>query len=612
MSIYLKLVHERAVLSHLNRAVRDFSFAAKDKHPALAYFEPIDILSEGLPVPIFGAMLLIWQLRDQDLQLLYPLDSVESRLKFLAWCTCSGLKEYGLLRECQPFLQALARPAFVSHDYPESDAAHGLSCLMVLTAIHRPDLEVDITTASGRARLLLWYLQHGFSEAGIVLSLEKWQTRFLASSLNSDTSRHQRFLYEARKDLQEAFPLPAAQQHFNTWYATSVEFHAFVSLQQRHQDFSPAGRITPADFGINVIGYVSGTSGIAEDSRSALAALRCTTLQTVAIDFSAATSPSSAGDHPYAINLFCFPALEQARYVAEKGLSAIVDHYNIGYWPWEISHWPEQWNHLFSLVDEVWASSEHIKSALLPVTPKPVLSMPMVVESPPVSYCNRSDFSLPDDVFLFYFSFDLRSSSVRKNPEACISAFLKAFPRSSSVGLVIKALKPLEDNKAWKKLVTLSRQDKRIHVIDQTLSRSDLMALYASCDCFVSLHRAEGFGRNIAEAMLLGNPVIATGYSGNLTFTNERNSLIVPYELKKIGKGDYPGVLDGVWAEPDVDAAAASMTRIVEDSRLTDKLRAAGRHTMLDHSAFRIAQRYLARLAIIKKTMNINKNHDLV
>lgn len=612
MSTDSRLARERDTIRHLNQVVAEFVSENNDEHPAHAYFQPVKALSAGLPIPIFGAMLLIWQLRNRDLQLLYPLDTVENRVAFLSWCVCSGTREYALLRECAPLWEALAKPAFGARDYPASDPAHALSWLMVLTALTRPDLGVDLDTESGRARLLLWYLQYGFAAADIAPHLEEWQTRFLSDNVSSGISMHQQILYQARDDLRQAFALPAACEQFNAWYGASSEFQAFAAAAMGSRSNRQHRRTPPLGFGVNVVGHVSAVSGIAEDSRMALAALRCTTLATETIDCAGPAPEGRA--HPYSVNLFCFPALEHARYFAEQGLGGIVDRYNIGYWPWEISHWPEQWQHLFSLVDEVWASSEHIRDALRPIAPVPVLLMTMAVETPAVSRLTRADFGLPRETFLFYFAFDLRSSSARKNPEACIAAFQQAFPADTKVGLVIKALKTSEDAIAWRRLKRLSQQDKRIHVIDQTLSRADLMALYAACDCFVSLHRAEGFGRNIAEAMLLGKPVVVTDYSGNRTFTKPGNSVLVPYVLKEMGEGAYPHVLDGVWAEPDIRAAAAGMRRISEDALLAAEIRTAARHSMLHHSTFRTAQNYFIRLDQIKNNSckRMKTSHELV
>lgn len=146
----------------------------------------------------------------------------------------------------------------------------------------------------------------------------------------------------------------------------------------------------------------------------------------------------------------------------------------------------------------------------------------MAVEVGGISDLGRKDFNLPEDACLFCFSFDLNSSIHRKNPRACLNAFQKAFPVNEvterPVGLVIKCHKPKRANEQWDRLKEAAERDHRIFIVEETLSRPDLLALYKSCDCYLSLHRAEGFGRGMAEALLPGLEVIATGYSGNVDY----------------------------------------------------------------------------------------------
>lgn len=603
---------EVEVIEHLNRVVKKYATENIDTHPAQAYFEPIVSLSDGLPVPIFGVMLLIWQLRDQDLQILYPLDTVESRMRFLSWCICSGAKEYALLRECEPFWEALTKPAYDQRKYSALDSAQTISWLMVITLISRPDVSCDLTSSDGRAKLLLWYLQYGFEPAYNGARLGSWQIDFLLKKHPSGITNHQYILFESRKDLQESFNLPGEISHFNQWYSESEEFKSFIAAASRLTGYKPC-LISPKPAGVNVIGYLSETSGIAEDSRMMIASLAHTTIPTKAIDYSK-NAPSKDNHHHNKINIFCFPVLEHARYIAEHGLIKVTSHYNIGYWPWEISHWPSQWSHLFSLVDEVWASSTYTKNSILSSTTKPVLFMPMAVEVSSTRRLTRKDFGLPEHKFLFYFAFDLKSSSKRKNPEACISAFLKAFPTSDEVGLVIKVLKPSATTKEWSALEKLAQTDKRIYIICETLQRCDLIDLYAACDCFISLHRAEGFGRNIAEAMILGKPAVVTDYSGNQSFATVENSLPVDYQLVRIEIGDYPHVSNGVWAEPNTNSAAIAMKTVFSDKELSSKLRISARLSMIKHSTFNVAKNYLARLDYLTKTFEDNKEgiYDLV
>ncbi|WP_208279109.1 glycosyltransferase [Massilia oculi] len=603
---------EVEVIEHLNRVVKRYATENIATHPARAYFEPISSLSDGLPVPIFGVMLLIWQLRDQDLQTLYPLDTVESRMRFLSWCICSGVKEYALLRECEPFWEELSKPAYDHQKYSTLDSAQAISWLMVITLISRPDVNCDLTSSHGRAKLLLWYLQYGFEPEYNGTRLGSWQIDFLLTKQPSGITNHQHILFEARNDLKESFNLPSEISRFTQWYSESAEFKSFIAAVSRSTEYNTC-LIRPKAAGVNVVGYLSETSGIAEDSRMMIAALNHTTIPTVAVDYSKNVSPRD-NHHRNKINVFCFPVLEHARYIAEHGLTKVTGHYNIGYWPWEISHWPSQWSHLFSLVDEVWASSAYTQNSILSSTTKPVLFMPMAVEVASTRRLTRKNFGLPEHKFLFYFAFDLKSSSRRKNPEACISAFLKAFPTSDKVGLVIKVLKPSTTNKEWSALEKLAQKDKRIYIICETLERGDLIDLYAACDCFISLHRAEGFGRNIAEAMILGKPVVVTDYSGNQSFATIENSLPVDYKLIRIEVGDYPHVTNGTWAEPNTNSAATAMKTIFSDQELSNKLRRSARLSMINHSTFNVAKNYLARIDYLASTFEDSKEgiYDLV
>jgi glycosyltransferase involved in cell wall biosynthesis len=290
------------------------------------------------------------------------------------------------------------------------------------------------------------------------------------------------------------------------------------------------------------------------------------------------------GKGPYPVNIFCLSALEQGRMYAERGGAQMRGRYNIGYWPWELEQWPERWRNLVCLVDEIWVSTRHTLKAVRDLASIPVRHMPMAVctdapGKPSITLSSEEDFrhtvrrrfSLPREAYLFCFSFDLNSSIHRKNPQACLQAFQKAFPRRSpwnanglaehEVGLVIKIHPPAHTNRQWEKLQRMVKQDSRLHLVIETLPRQELLDLYRACDCFVSLHRAEGFGRGIAEALLLGLDVIATGYSGNVDFCNHPLLSLVPYSLVPVRKGQYPFGEGCRWAEPDVSEAAKQMRK---------------------------------------------------
>jgi glycosyltransferase involved in cell wall biosynthesis len=173
-------------------------------------------------------------------------------------------------------------------------------------------------------------------------------------------------------------------------------------------------------------------------------------------------------------------------------------------------------------------------------SPKPVRQTPFAVNADDSDNRGRNDFGLPKDQFLFGFAFDGLSSFYRKAPDLAIRAFQIAFePDDRSVGLVIKKDRASEDP-AWNKLINLCKDDQRTRFLTQSLTRGILLDLWRSTDCFVSLHRSEGFGRNIAEMMLLKRPVIATAHSCNMDYTNYDTVALVRCDLVPVQEGEYP------------------------------------------------------------------------
>ncbi|WNM59883.1 glycosyltransferase [Candidatus Nitrospira allomarina] len=306
----------------------------------------------------------------------------------------------------------------------------------------------------------------------------------------------------------------------------------------------------------------------------------------------------------YRANVFHINADEMGNAQIHLGKDLFVDRYNIGYWAWELSHFPEAWCPSLQLVDEVWAPSRFIEQAIADKTASPVIRMPLAVEFPEPHGVRREAFGLPEDRFLFLFFFDFTSYVHRKNPHAVIRAFLQAFPDLSDtrVGLVIKmngmGLRPKE-YQAF--LESIDNEDPRIILMDKVLTDRETKSLVKLCDCFLSLHRSEGFGRGLAEAMYLGKPVIATGYSGNLDFTNAHNSCLVDYRLIPVGDQEYPFAKGQKWADPDIEHAVWFMKRVVNEPHYAQTI---GQHAAdfikTHHSPLAVGTKYRARLAALK------------
>jgi len=204
--------------------------------------------------------------------------------------------------------------------------------------------------------------------------------------------------------------------------------------------------------------------------------------------------------------------------------------------------------------------------------------------------------------FYFMFMFDYFSTPRRKNPAGVIEAFKRAFTPGEGPQLLIKTIHGAARPRASEELRHAAAGRTDVHVIDCALSSAAKNALLMECDCYVSLHRSEGYGLTLAECMALGKPVIGTGYSGNLDFMSPANSYLVDYEMTTVGHGVEIYPPEGRWAEPDLDHAAALMRGIHADP---DAARARGLRAQRDIAASlspeavgRIARARLERLLV--------------
>jgi glycosyltransferase involved in cell wall biosynthesis len=251
----------------------------------------------------------------------------------------------------------------------------------------------------------------------------------------------------------------------------------------------------------------------------------------------------------------------------QKGAAVFEGYRNIGWWPWELSVFPEAWKpYAFELVDEVWASSTFLEGMYKKATYKPVKLVPLAVSVARLKSYPRKHYGLPDKKFLFLYIFDFNSSVARKNPIATVRAFKQAFELAdNTVGLVLKTMNTKPNNPEWQAFIKECITDKRIQLIIETLDRPEVLGLINACDAYLSLHRAEGFGRTLAEAMLLGKPVIATNYSGNVDYMSQSSTYLVDANLINIKDAEYQWVdLEDkqVWADISIPSAVNQIRNV--------------------------------------------------
>jgi hypothetical protein len=281
-------------------------------------------------------------------------------------------------------------------------------------------------------------------------------------------------------------------------------------------------------------------------------------------------------------NLLAFNADCAQQLMTRIGADRLYGRRNIGLWSWELPEFPERWRRSFTGMDEIWTISDYCRAAIAKASPVPVYTMPLCITAAPDEKLRRRNFGLPEDTFLYLTMYDVLSVQSRKNPQGALAAFFLAFGGTDEGhALVIKVNHASQAPEEMAQLRAMSAKKGNVFLVEEDLPLSAVHALIGCCDCFVSLHRAEGFGIPIAEAMLLGKPVVVTGWSGNRDFTTEDNACLVKYHLTNVGVHALPPY-DAwqQWAEPDVTDAAEKLRRVSEDKAYRQEIAARGQATI--------------------------------
>lgn len=389
----------------------------------------------------------------------------------------------------------------------------------------------------------------------------------------SGVTRYLHALYEQDDDLQVQFPdlrgVDAA--HLVGWANTD----AGAGIPQALLPSNRAGMTGPRA-GVNLAGYFRSVLGVGEVARGLVDALEGQNVAVAPVGLVAGHSGQEESDveergpsyATFPINLVCVNADALSGFVDRMGPDFFGGRHTIGYWWWEVEEFPERLHEAFEHVDEVWAGTRHVAETLAAVSPVPVVRVTPPVEVPEFEPLPRERFGLPEG-FLYLFVYDYNSVFARKNPLAVIDAFVRAFEPGEGPALAMKCIGHERYPDQHAQVLAAAAQRPDVHVLDHSLPRAQKDALIASCDCYVSLHRAEGLGITLAEAMALGKPVVATGYSGNLDFMTPDNSWLVDWEPVPVGEGVeyYPAT--ATWAEPDVEHAARLMREVHDEPERT-------------------------------------------
>ncbi|MEG4043675.1 glycosyltransferase [Microcoleus sp. Pol17_C1] len=326
-----------------------------------------------------------------------------------------------------------------------------------------------------------------------------------------------------------------------------------------------------SSLGINFVGHVSGEYGLGEGARGTLRGLESVgipfTINDIKVDWHRNLDDSYTNisqNIQYPINLIHINPGDGM--IEGLGSEYFKGRYNIGYWAWELPILPRVWDYAFDLFDEIWTYSNYTAETIARQSPIPVLKLPPSIALPSTSGDIKA-LGLPQGKFVFLFMFDFHSTLARKNTLGTIEAFKQAFSQSNNedVLLVIKSSNGHFHPQQREQLKEQAEDWPSIRLIDGHLKKEELYGLVKSCDCYVSLHRAEGFGLTMAEAMYYGKPVIATAYSSNMEFMNVGNSFPVKYDLVTLAENYGPYSQGNVWAEPDIDHAASLMQYVFQN-----------------------------------------------
>lgn len=429
------------------------------------------------------------------------------------------------------------------------------------------------------------------------------------------------FIWEQRADLQKAFNLetPDGCLNYSVWFVENASYYGIdpyfynsvldITSQHLRPGIIGSDKFNSNVRQIGIIGYLKTETGVGQAGRMVARSCQQVNLSVqgynVSINVVSRQEDSRAEDilvnkinakvHIYKVNV---DQLEIVRNNVQKYLNK--PKFVINMPAWELSRFPQEWLPNLQDINELWVESRFVQASLQPVVRIPVICMPPAISVDDVAILERGRFKIPENSFAFHFNFDFASFSSRKNPQAVIEAYniaCKKYFNNVSTVLVIKTRGHDPKGKSYQRLINLVSDNPNIIVINEYLTHPEVLGLMNCCDCYISLHRSEGFGYTLAEAMLLNKPVISTNYSGTIDFINHQTGFPVNYQLISLKPDEYPFAEGQKWADPDIDHAAWLMYTVVNDQVESNKIANAGKQQILqNHSPMIAGRRYRERL----------------
>lgn len=551
----------------------------------------------GLP----RAALLLWS-RRPDLQQAFSEPTGRHRRDFAGWLVANAedppLPERFLAR-LRAALIGPGRDEAIAHQLSTAPAAAG-ALLRGLPAAERGWLLSDAVDERARPRVarlaMMLYRGRRDLERAYPQPLAKDRLRFAIWFLTAGALEY-RVPPAMLLSLFGTLP-PRAAAWTTLWWARRVwrrRRRLSATLFDRRAEPAPVsssptedalrgigtGSHSAAAMGINVVGWIDAPTGVGEASRGTLAASSATGLPTATWNLgrSAAETPRDPAPDglPYDVTLLHVNADMTEQVVRRLPTSTRVGRSVVGYWFWELAHFPEHLAGAFAPLDEVWAPSRFCESAFRALAPIDVRWVPPPVERRRAVPAHRGRWEIPTDAFLLLFAFDALSVPARKNPGGLLRAFARAVERSPKpLHLLLKVNHADPRGELLAELRRLAR-GLPVTIVAESLSRAEMDGLLTACDAYVSLHRSEGLGLPLIEAMMMGKPVVATGYGGCADFLDDSTGWVVNHRMQRVGEGAAPYQPAAVWADPDPDHAAFQIVAVAQGGSLMAARCAAAR-----------------------------------